>query len=260
MRFSAAALVAALPALSTAQENPLDQYVAQAQQILGQAASYIPSPNKYDAAAAEASKTGPMKLSVLAQHNWEDTLYAPVAAGAKTPEEWWILITGGNKTCFGRCDRLETAFHGAAAKFAELPTTPHMGVLNCDDQPILCNSWSANVGNIWAFHMLPKPAPVDIYKKRLNLTTVTTDEIVQLQEAGNKEDFVLLESFWHPFNGKAAELGLSIPLGYLLWVFNLVPQWAFMLIVSFASRSMMGNRAQQRAQQRAPAAAAPASK
>lgn len=144
-----------------------------------------------------------------------------------------------NSSVLGRCDRLETAFQGAAAKFAELPTTPHMGVLNCDDQPILCNSWSANVGNIWAFHMLPKPAPVDIYKKRLNLTTVTTDEIVQLQEAGNKEDFVLLESFWHPFNGKAAELGLNIPLGYLLWVFNLVPQWAFMLIVSFASRSMM---------------------
>ncbi|KAL7911138.1 hypothetical protein GGI35DRAFT_478511 [Trichoderma velutinum] len=255
MRFSAAALVAALPALSAAQENPLDQYVAQFQQILGQASSYIPTPNKYDAAAAEASKAGPMKLSVLAQHNWEDTLYAPVAPGAKTPEEWWILITGGNKTCFGRCDQLETAFQGAAAKFAELPTTPHMGILNCDDQPILCNAWSANVGNIWAFEMLPKPAPIDVYKTRLNLTTVTTDEIVKLQEAGTKKEFTLLESFWHPFNGKAAELGLSIPLGYLLWIFNLVPQWAFMLIVSFASRSMMGNRAQQRAQQNAPAAA-----
>ncbi|UKZ51458.1 hypothetical protein TrVGV298_005218 [Trichoderma virens] len=255
MRFSAAALVAALPALSAAQENPLDQYVAQFQQVLGQVSSYIPTPAKYDAAAAEESKTGPLKLSVLGQHNWEETLYAPVTAGAKTPEEWWILITGGNKTCFGRCDQVEAAFTGAAAKFADLPTTPHMGILNCDDQPILCNAWAAGVGSIWAIEMLPKPAPIDIYKKRLNLTTVTTDEIVQLQEAGTKEEFTLLESFWHPFNGKAAELGLSIPLGYLLWAFNLVPQWAFMLIVSFASRSMIGNRARQGAAARAPAAA-----
>ncbi|UKZ77281.1 hypothetical protein TrVFT333_005001 [Trichoderma virens FT-333] len=242
MRFSAAALVAALPALSAAQENPLDQYVAQFQQVLGQVSSYIPTPAKYDAAAAEESKTGPLKLSVLGQHNWEETLYAPVTAGAKTPRS-------------GRCDQVEAAFTGAAAKFADLPTTPHMGILNCDDQPILCNAWAAGVGSIWAIEMLPKPAPIDIYKKRLNLTTVTTDEIVQLQEAGTKEEFTLLESFWHPFNGKAAELGLSIPLGYLLWAFNLVPQWAFMLIVSFASRSMIGNRARQGAAARAPAAA-----
>lgn len=114
-----------------------------------------------------------------------------------------------------------------------------MGLVNCDDQPILCNAWSANVGNIWAFEMLPKPAPIDIYKKKLNLTTVTSDYLVELHEAGDKKGFVLLDSWFHPFNGKAAELGLSIPFGYLLWVFNLLPNWMFMLIVSFASRSMM---------------------
>ncbi|RFU72078.1 hypothetical protein TARUN_10181, partial [Trichoderma arundinaceum] len=133
-------------------------------------------------------------------------------------------------------------------------STPHMGIINCDDQPILCNAWSANVGNIWAFEMLPEPAAIDIYKKRLNLTTVTTDDIVKLNEPGNKVEFTLLDSWFHPFNGKASELGLSVPFGYLLWAFNLLPNWMFMLIVSFASRSMMGNRMQQQ-QNRQPAAA-----
>ncbi|KAH6606722.1 hypothetical protein Trco_005875 [Trichoderma cornu-damae] len=239
MRFSAAALVAALPALSVAQENLLDQYVAQFQQILGKAGSYLPLPSKYDPAAAHQAKTGPMKLSVLTLDNWRETLYEPVAPGATTPEEWWVLISGRNKTCFGHCTQAEAAFNETAAKFAGLPKAPHMGVINCDDQPILCNAWSANVGNIWAFDMLPEPAAIDIYKKRLNLTAVTTEDIVKLHKAGNKQDFILLDSWFHPFNGKASELGLSVPFGYLLWVFNLLPNWMFMLIVSFASRSMM---------------------
>ena len=112
-----------------------------------------------------------------------------------------------------------------------------MGMLNCDDQPILCNVWSAGVGSIWNFEMLPEPAPINIYKKRLNLTTVTSDDMVALK--GHKEEFTLLDSFFHPFNGKAAELGISVPLAYVLWGFNLLPSWAFMLVVSFFSRSMM---------------------
>lgn len=102
MRFSAATLVAALPALAAAQENPLDQYVAQFQQILGQISSKLPLPGSYDAAGAQEAKTGPMKLSVLNLDNWKETLYEPVAPESKTPEEWYVLFTGGNKTCFGK--------------------------------------------------------------------------------------------------------------------------------------------------------------
>lgn len=112
-----------------------------------------------------------------------------------------------------------------------------MGLLNCDDQPILCNVWSAGVGWLWNFEMLPEPAHIDIYKKRLNLTTVTSDEIVSLQ--GKKDEFKVEDSIWHPFNGKVAELGISVPFAYFLWIFNLLPSWAFMLIISFFSRSMM---------------------
>lgn len=112
-----------------------------------------------------------------------------------------------------------------------------MALLNCEDQPILCNVWSAGVGWLWNFEMLPPPAEINIYKKRLNLTTVTSDELVSLQ--GKKDQFKVEDSIWHPFNGKLAELGVSVPFAYFLWIFNLLPSWAFMLIISFFSRSMM---------------------
>jgi len=121
-----------------------------------------------------------------------------------------------------------------------------MGMVNCDDQPILCNTWAAGAGSIWSFNMLPPPAPVEIYKKRLNMTTTTSEELVQLNAAESKDKagFVLLDSWFHPFNGKITELGLSVPYGYTMWALSLVPNWLFMLIVSFASRSMMSNRMQ----------------
>lgn len=137
----------------------------------------------------------------------------------------------------GHCGNIEQAFNETAAKFALQPNAPHMGMLNCDDQPVLCNVWSAGPGWLWDFEMLPAPAAIDIYKKRLNLTTTTADEIVALQ--GKKDEFTLLESFWHPFNGRAAELGVAVPFGYFLWFFNLMPSWAMMLAISFFSRTMM---------------------
>ena len=139
----------------------------------------------------------------------------------------------------GHCGKIEQAFNETAAKFAVTPGSPHVGYLNCDDQPILCNSWSTATGYIWSFNILPSPAPVDIYKKRLNLTTTTSSDLVALNSAKSKEDWTLLDSWFHPFNGKATEFGLSVPYAYAMWAFNLVPNWLFMLVVSFASRSMM---------------------
>lgn len=102
MRFSLA--VAALPAFVAAQEGPFDQYKAQFQNFLGNYASYIPSipnPGAHDPVAAAAAKAGSMKLNVLTLDNWKDTLYEPVIAGSTVPTEWWVLVSGGNKTCFG---------------------------------------------------------------------------------------------------------------------------------------------------------------
>jgi hypothetical protein len=259
MRLSSSAIVAALPALVAAQD-PLEQIKTQIRSVLDQAVLYLPNPSTYDPVAAAEAKVGALKLSTLTLENWKDTLYEPVTPGATTPEEWWVLVSGGNKTCYGRCENVETAFKETAAKFALLDNTPHMGYLNCDDQPILCNAWSTGTSNLYVFEMLPSPAPIDVYKKRLNLTTTTSDSLVKLQESGTKADFVLLDDGWfHPFNGKAVEYGIAVPFGYIMWAFGLIPNWLFMLVVSFASRTMMGNRMQGAANRdNRPRAAAPA--
>jgi len=38
--------------------------------------------------------------------NWQATLEPSGAA-----QEWLVFVTGGNKTCFGRCDRANKAFN-----------------------------------------------------------------------------------------------------------------------------------------------------
>lgn len=101
MRFSSSTVLAALPALAAAQDSPIDQYKAQFQNVIGQFASYIPNPGHHDPIAAAEAKAGSMKLNVLTLDNWKQTLYEPVTAGATTPEEWWLLVSGGNKTCYG---------------------------------------------------------------------------------------------------------------------------------------------------------------
>ena len=101
MRFSASAIVAALPLLASAQQDPLGQYKAHFQTFMDKITSHIPNPGIHDAVAAAAAKIGAMKLSILTLENWKETLYEPVASGATVPVEWWVLITGRNKTCFG---------------------------------------------------------------------------------------------------------------------------------------------------------------
>ncbi|RDA94823.1 hypothetical protein CP533_4318 [Ophiocordyceps camponoti-saundersi (nom. inval.)] len=253
-------IFAALPLLVSAQDDPLAPYKAQLQTILNRVVSAIPNPGSHDPVAALEAKMGSMRMSTLTLENWKNTLYGPVGPGATVPEEWWVLITGRNKTCYGHCGKVEKAFNETAAQFALVPGSPHMGYLNCDDQPILCNSWAAAAGNIWSFAMLPPPASIEVHKHRLNLTTTTSAEIAALRESENKADWVRVDSWFHPFHGKATELGLSVPYGYTLWAFNLVPNWMFMIIMTFASRRMlpnrMGNMGNQGNQGRRPGAAA----
>jgi len=139
----------------------------------------------------------------------------------------------------GHCDKVEAAFNETAAKFAAEENAPHMALLNCDDQPVLCNAWSAPAGALWIFEMLPEPADINIWTKRLNLTTTTSDDLVQLHKNGYKNEASLRDGLFHPFNGAIAKNGLSTPVGYLLWAFTLIPSWAFMIFVSFFSRRMM---------------------
>ncbi|KAM0325307.1 hypothetical protein ACHAQA_007292 [Verticillium albo-atrum] len=241
MRLSVSALLA-LPLFAAAAEAQFEEYKAQFQNYLDTFVSYVPNPNKFDAADAEEAKTGAKKISVLTLDNWEETLYASVQPAQTVPEEWWVLITGRNKTCYGKCEPAETAFNATAEKFALQPNTPHMGLINCEDQPVLCTIFSCNANSLWAIDLLPPGNKVDIWAKRLNSTTVTSQTLLDLHATGTKEDFHLIEHVFHPFNSWIAEHGLSVPVGYFIWVFATVPNWAVMLLISFASRRMMNRR------------------
>ncbi|KAG8164413.1 hypothetical protein KVR01_006331 [Diaporthe batatas] len=243
MRFSTSSALLALPLLASAQGEQFEQYKAQFQNFLGQFGSYVPNPSKHDPVGAAEAKLGEMKLNVLTLDNWKDTLYEPVKPESTKPEEWWVLISGGNKTCFGHCLKVEEAFNQTAAKLAVLPDAPHVGFVNCDDQPILCNAWSAGAGSVWLFEMLPPPAPVDIYIKRMNLSTTDSDTFLELYKTReDKSQFHKKDGYFHPFNGELAQYGLAVPLAYALWGLSVVPSWAMMLIVSFVSRTFMSRR------------------
>jgi len=105
MRFSATAILA-LPLLAAAAESPFEQYKAKFQNFLSSFVAPVPAGTADQAepvAAAPKSKTkvGPKKIENLTLGNWKDTVYAPVKPDASSPEEWYILVTGGNKSCYG---------------------------------------------------------------------------------------------------------------------------------------------------------------
>lgn len=275
MRFSSAALLA-LPLLAAASESPFEQYKAQFQNFLGSFGASAPKAAEpaEPAGAAEADAPQPpqpaevppevkplsAEVNLLNLDNWKHTLYSNVKPDATKPDEWWVLLTGANKTCYGRCLKLDAAFNEAAYQFASIPDAPHMAVLDCEQQPVLCNSWSVTPGGIWAFQMLPEPAAIDIYSKRFNLSSVTGQTLVDLHAANSKEDFKIVDSYFHPFHGFAAEKGLAVPFGYITWAFGLIPSWATMLGISMFSRSFMSRRfgPQAGGPARAPPRAAPA--
>ena len=116
-----------------------------------------------------------------------------------------------------------------------------MAYLNCDDQPLLCSSWLIGPAHIWAIDVVPNPEDVNIYKHRFNVSSIDADYMTALRSDDKENDdrWTKVESYFHPFNGQVAKLHLSMPFAWVLWFFNIFPNWLMMLIVSFVSRSMM---------------------
>lgn len=243
MRFSTISALA-LPLLATAtqQESPFEQAKAQAQYYFDKISSYIPNPNKAHsdvAAHAAAAKAGGRALHIFTLDNWKDAIYSSVKPKSSTPEEWWVLTTGGNKTCFGHCGAIETAFNETAALFAANPSAPHLAYLNCDNQPVLCNSWGAGPPNVWVMHVPAPPAPVDIRILHLNTSTTTVKTFTELHSTKSWKEKAPYEGYFHPFDGQLAQYGLAVPIGYFFWIFSVIPSWLFMIGVSFISRGIM---------------------
>ena len=85
-----------------------DQYKAQFQNFLGSfgakpaAQSEKVAQMKREQAAVEEVPVEGNALASLTMDNWHETLYGSLPQDATTPEEWWLFITGRNKTCNGR--------------------------------------------------------------------------------------------------------------------------------------------------------------
>jgi len=139
----------------------------------------------------------------------------------------------------GHCGKAEAVFNETADRFAVIPGTPHMGYVNCEQESVLCHAINCWPGSLWVFEMLPPPAAINIYGKRLNLSSIAVPELLELQASGSKESFSLIDGWWHPFDGAVAEYGLLIPAGYVSWVFSYIPNWLFMFVISMVSRMLM---------------------
>lgn len=247
MRLSPA-IAFALPLLgaATQQQTPVELIKEQIQQYLGpyyaKIAPHLPSipyTNVHDAAGAAAAKAAGSNIDVLSLDNWRETVRPSATTYAEGPEEWWILITGGNKSCYGLCGQVEKSFNESAALFAADPTAPHLALVNCDLQPILCNTWSAGPPQIWVLEVGAPGTKTPIHRVPVNRTSTTVKTFTDLHSTQSWKEELPYEGYFHPFDGILHEFGVALPLAYVLWVLSIIPSWATMIGVSFLSRTFM---------------------
>ena len=247
MRFQlAAALLPLLSGATFAQEQkPL---VAQARGWLDSARSYLTSasaaPSAATSAAAKASAA--KTISTLTSANWPSVL-APQAK----PASWMILVTGGNRTCGGHCDASDDAFNKTAVLLAADPRAPQLARVDCDAEGPLCTAWWASPATVWH---VERPAAAEyeaakargegapetkIAVTRLNVTTVTTQDVMELHSLGKWEEGSAVQGFFHPFDGPMAKVGVLVPFGYVMDRLGKIPPFVLMIVLSFLTRHFM---------------------
>ncbi|PSN61163.1 hypothetical protein BS50DRAFT_562601 [Corynespora cassiicola Philippines] len=252
MRFSST-LVLALPALALAEEQiPLvDKLKGFWNKAKESVSSAVPAPS------APVVETSAKAVEYIQHHltleNWKEVLTVDPAASAPTTQDWLVYVNGGNTTCFGFCGNATKAWNASLPVLAAQPNPPKFATVDCDEEPILCNSWSVGPPSLYYFQ-IPKPladqsapAPTVRYIP-LNRTTTTAETFKELVVDGEYEKTAPYEGYWHPFNGFLAQNQLAVPVAYVLWGFSKMPSWLPMIIISFFSRSIMGRRMQQPAQ------------
>ena len=243
MRFSSTLLLA-LPAVALAEDQiPLFErvkgFLNKAKDAVTSAVPAAPSP--LDAGAAKVAAAVQHELTL---ENWKDTLTLDPRASAPTTQDWLVYITGGNTTCYGFCGNTTKAWNNSLPLLASKPNGPKFAVLDCETQPILCNSWSVGPPALYYFQ-IPKPladqsAPAPTARFiPLNRTSTTIDTLKKLVLDKEYEKTEPYEGLWHPFNGKIQQLGIAYPVGYALWAFSKMPSWLPMILISLLSRSFM---------------------
>ncbi|MCJ1476495.1 hypothetical protein MMC13_005161 [Lambiella insularis] len=246
MRISTTLLL--LPALALAQDQkPMGFFGMDFEPYFEKAKSYLPASVKSPLSTGAAQIVA-KNVTPLTKDNWASTLKPSASAKAGSgPENWMILISGGNKTCFGKCEGIERAWNESAAILAADPTTPNLGYIDCESQKILCSTWLMGPAAVY-YIQLPIPAAdqskpqTTIYTVRLNTTTTTAQDIVQIHTQKTYLKSPTYEGYFHPFDGLLARYNLNVAVGYILWAFALVPSWMFMILISFVSRTVMSRR------------------
>ena len=132
----------------------------------------------------------------------------------------------------------------SVALFSTDISAPHLASLNCDRESLLCGAWAVVMPSLWVFlvpqplpDQSPGPTPLNIFP--LNTTTTTVNDITAVH---TRRLYLHTEQYtgvMHPFDGIFARLGLTMPMAYVLWGMAKVPSWAFMIAISFFSRSFM---------------------
>jgi len=252
MRFSTT-LALALPALSAAQDQvPLiDRIKGYFGQVADAVTSHVPVPAAPSAAqhVAEkvAAKVAEAKVHDLTLQNWKEVITTDPTASPPATVDWVVYINGGNTTCFGMCGNATKAWNETVALLAAKPNPPNFATVDCDEEPVLCNSWSIGPPSLYYFN-IPKPladqsapAPTVRYIP-LRRNATTTETLTKLLADKEYEQVEPYEGHFHPFTGTLQQYGLAVPLGYVLWGFSKMPSWLPMIAVSFLSRSFMGRR------------------
>ncbi|KAF4552045.1 Hypothetical protein D9617_11g008920 [Elsinoe fawcettii] len=250
---TSAALLALCSAAAAQQQIPiLDQakawFAKATDAVSGAAASAssaapsVPNPVSVGASAVAAGQVEPLTLQ-----NFKSVISHRAATATPGIEEWMIYITGGNKTCYGRCEHAEGQWNRSVPLLAASKNAPNLALLDCESQPVLCHAW--NIGPPSLVHVqLPKPAadqskaPVTVRFINFNRTSVDANEIASYHTQEKYKTVEPYEGILHPFNGPFAETGANVYLGYFIYGFSLIPSWAFMIGVSMLSRTIMSRR------------------
>ncbi|PYH96222.1 PTH2-domain-containing protein [Aspergillus ellipticus CBS 707.79] len=242
MRFIQA--VALLPALAVAQEQvPLGDRV---QGWFNKAKSYLPTATPVVPAAVvekvvEKAKVQELKtVASVNLTNWQ-TILEP----ASEPQDLLVYVTGGNKTCFGRCAQADQSFNESVLLFSADPTSPNLATLDCESNQVLCSAWGAGSPSVFYFQVpqaqLGEERPTTtLHTVHLNSTTVTPETIFKVHSEKVYETEPAYEGALHPTDGWLAQNGLLLPLGYVIYGFSAIPSWLFMIGISFFSRTFIG--------------------
>jgi len=253
MRF--APVVLALPAMAAAQQQvPLfEQAKGWFNNIVGAATSNVNSASSAAASAASgvpnpvhaaAGKVQQLAVTDLTKENYNQVLKPGSATASPGIENWMIYTTGGNRTCFGLCDKADVEWTKAIPLLSAIPSAPQLGRLDCEKEPQLCNAWGAGAPSV-IYIQLPQPLPdqttpaTTVHYLSLNRTTVSAQDFVQIVTDKTYQQKTPYEGFFHPFNGILAQTGLAIPFGWVVYGFSVMPSWALMIGISFFSRTFM---------------------